>query len=130
MLKGNAFIITNFHHFMGILSLKNSAACDFHLASDGNWYSSKQAPSTFDKAVDTCKSMSYSRVMAVKTSATQEVLEAICDDEGFWLGATDEWAEGRFEWLDPIKGPEVVRFSKWDVDQPNNNEGRDCVIGR
>ena len=132
MLKENAFIITNFHHFMGIFSLKNSAACDFLLESDGNWYSSKQAPSTFDDAVATCTSMSYSRVMAVKTSATQEVLEAICDDEEIWLGATDEWVEGSFQWIDFSGAPnENVHFSKWDVDEPNNNEGReDCVIGR
>ena len=69
--------------------------------------------------------------MAVKTSATQQVLEAIHDEKGFWLGASDREDEGNFQWINSTGGPEEpVRFSKWSARQPDNSKGKEhCVTG-
>ena len=69
--------------------------------------------------------------MAVKTSATQEVLEAILDEKAFWLGASDREDEGNFKWIDSTKRPkEPVEFSKWEDGQPNNVKGiQHCMAG-
>ena len=70
--------------------------------------------------------------MAVKTSATQEVLEAIyskSESKFLWLGATDQEDEGNFQWIDSTGRPEEpVKSLKWYSGQPNNfDENEHCV---
>ncbi|KAI8509703.1 hypothetical protein Bbelb_121310 [Branchiostoma belcheri] len=54
-----------------------------------------------------------------------ELVKSIDAHSTFWIGLTDLYKEGTFEWVD---GTPLGNFSAWGVEQPDNYMGKeDCV---
>jgi len=104
------------------------------VGSGGNdhWYELIGAQSTLGAAINAAAAQTYSGLsgyLATITSAGEQTFLNSQFNQTAWLGGSDGAVEGTWQWVTGPEAGQVMVYTNWSSNEPNDYGGEDGLLG-